>query len=187
MDKNAEAAYVRALTEMRQQKDDFFREDPDSPIPPIERTIFPGLRYFTPNPDLRVEARVERLKPGEPVVMATSDGSERPFERYALLHFMVDDQHVRLTAYRTPGEIHEPLFIPFRDALAGKETYGAGRYLEVEPPHEHEGGTEHVVLDFNLAYNPFCAYNEHYSCPIPPRENTLPVAVRAGERVYHDE
>lgn len=185
MDANKAAAYARELATIRQEKDDFFRADPDSPIPAIERTIFPGLKYFPPDPDLRVEARVERLAPSEPVVMATSDGREQRYEPYALLHFDVGDQHVRLTAFRTPGHAHEPLFIPFRDAQAGKETYGAGRYLEIEPPHEHAGGTEHVVLDFNLAYNPYCAYNDAYSCPIPPRENTLPVAIRAGERVYH--
>jgi uncharacterized protein (DUF1684 family) len=129
---------------------------------------------------------VERLNPREPVVMATSDGRERPFERFALLHFTIEGQPVQLTGYRAAGDDDDALFIPFRDTLAGKESYGAGRYLDVEPPHHH-GGEEHIVLDFNLAYNPYCAYNESYSCPIPPRENTLPVAIRAGERVYHDE
>jgi uncharacterized protein len=179
--------YAQALDEVRQEKDAYFREEPDSPIPSRERASFAGLKYFPPDPALRLEARVERLDPREPVVMATSDGSEREFERYALLHFAVDGQPVQLTAYRSAGDEDESLFIPFRDAQAGAETYGAGRYLDVEPPHQHGGGEEHVVLDFNLAYNPYCAYNESYSCPIPPRENTLPVAVRAGERVYHDQ
>jgi uncharacterized protein (DUF1684 family) len=179
-------AYSRQLQTLRQEKDAFFREEPDSPISARERATFTGLRYFAPEPTLRVEARVERLPLQQPVVMATSDGSERHYERYALLHFTVDGQPVRLTAYRsTGGDEDESLFIPFRDTLAGSETYGAGRYLEVDPPHQHDGG-EHVVLDFNLAYNPYCAYNEYYSCPIPPRENTLPVEIRAGERIYHD-
>lgn len=178
--------YGRELAAMRQEKDDFFRDEPYSPIPPRERGTFAGLRYFAPDPALRLEATVELLEPREPVVMPTSDGRERPFERYALLHFTLDGQPRHLTGYRAAGDEGESLFIPFRDALAGTETYGAGRYLDVEPPHRH-GGEEHIVLDFNLAYNPYCAYNPSYSCPIPPRENTLPVAIRAGERVYQDE
>lgn len=180
-------AYMRELLALRQEKDEYFRDDHDSPIPQGERATFVGLRYFPPDFALRVEAQVERLPLSEPIVMATSDGSERLYERYGLLHFAVNDQSVLLTAYRTPGDDEEPLFIPFRDALAGKETYGAGRYLEVDLPQQHEDGEQHVTLDFNLAYNPYCAYNAYYSCPLPPRENTLSVAIRAGERAYHDE
>lgn len=192
MDPHEAAEYVRELEAARQEKDVFFRDEPYSPIPARDRKAFAGLKYFPPDPALRLEARVERLEPREPVVLATSDGRERPMERYALLHFTLAGQPLQLTAYRAAGEDDEgneedeSLFIPFRDALAGKETYGAGRYLDAEPPHQH-GGEDYLVLDFNLAYNPYCAYNEAYSCPIPPRENTLPVPVRAGERMYHDE
>lgn len=183
---NEVQSYIQALTDERRQKDVYFRTAPDSPIPHDERRAFAGLQYFPPNPAFYVEATVEALPPGDTLTMQTSDGQQRPFERFAILRFNVEGQPGQLTAYRSPGgDEHESLFIPFRDALAGKETYGAGRYLDVEPPHLH-GDEPQVILDFNLAYNPYCAYNELYSCPIPPAENTLSIPIRAGERIYHD-
>ena len=154
-----EQAYARELTEFRAAKDAFFRGEPQSPIPANERRDFTGLRYFPPNLALRVEATVEPLAEYEEVVLTTSDGQQRPFQRYAILHFAVDGTPAHLTAYLSPlsqrqhgDHVHEEaMFIPFRDALAGKETYGAGRYVEVEGPEEGEAT---VALDFNLAYNP---------------------------------
>jgi uncharacterized protein (DUF1684 family) len=90
----------------------------------------------------------------------------------------VDGRPTRITLFTSP-EMHE-LFLPFRDATSGRETYGAGRYLEVDPP-DADG---RVVVDFNLAYNPYCAYNPDWSCPIPPGENWLDVPIRAGERTF---
>ncbi len=181
-----ESAYISALEEERRLKDAYFKREPSSPIPAPERGSFTGLRYFPPDPALRVEATVEALTGGAVFVMRTSDDDEREFERYALLRFTLDGQEYQLTAYRTPdADEDEALFVPFRDAQAGKATYGAGRYLEVEPPHTHGAEkTLHVVLDFNLAYNPYCAYSPYYSCPLPPAENTLAVAIRAGEMSY---
>jgi uncharacterized protein (DUF1684 family) len=179
------ARYIRAVEEFRRGKDEDFGAAVDSPIPARDRATFPGLRYFPPDPVLRVIAAVERVEGGRALRMQTSDGRERDYERAAVLRFTVDGQEQRLTAYRTPdGDEDEPYFIPFRDAQAGKETYGAGRYLEVRAPHSHGGEPRQVTLDFNLAYNPYCAYNEAYSCPIPPAENTLPIAIRAGEMTY---
>lgn len=180
------SAYIRAVDDFRQRKDHDFGQSADSPIPAPERRQFSGLRYFPPDPALRVEARVEQLHGGGVIRMQTSDGQLRDYERYALLRFSVGGQEYHLTAYRTPdAEPDETLFVPFRDAQAGKETYGAGRYLEIEPPHAHGDSSErYVTVDFNLAYNPYCAYSPYYSCPIPPAENTLAVAIRAGEMTY---
>ncbi len=182
-------AYVRAVNEFRQGKDADFKEALDSPIPATERPAFSGLRYFPPDPALRLMATVEPLAGGGTFMMRTSDNDEREYERYALLHFTLDGQEYHLTAYRTPdADEDESWFVPFRDAQAGKETYGAGRYLEIAPPHAHgaHDTTEppRVILDFNLAYNPYCAYSPYYSCPLPPVENTLPIAIRAGEMTY---
>ena len=181
--------YALAVDEFRQGKDADFKEAQDSPIPATERPGFSGLRYFPPDPALRLVATVELLAGGEILHMQTSDSQEREYERYALLRFTLDGQEYHLTAYRTPdADDDESWFVPFRDAQAGKETYGAGRYLEIAPPHAHgaQGATDaqHVTLDFNLAYNPYCAYNPYYSCPLPPAENTLPIAIRAGEMTY---
>ncbi|SRR5579875_1543681 len=182
-----EQDYAKALNQFRREKDAYLRSEPDSPIPVEERAGFAGLRYYPPLFALRLVARVEPVPEGETVHMATSDGAARPFVKAAILHFTIDGQNYQLTGYQSAedaGDEGAALFIPFRDALSGKETYGAGRYLDVQPERA-EDGTLIATLDFNLAYNPYCAYNDHYSCPITPAENTLPIAIYAGERNYH--
>ncbi len=181
--------YAQAVAEFRRQKDEFFRTGDQSPIPEDERGSFGGLRYFPADLDFRVEARVERLPPGALTQMVTSDNNQRTYERYALLHFFIGDQECALAAYRSadnPDAEGESLFVPFRDALSGHETYGAGRYLDVYEEPASSGSGMIAEIDFNLAYNPYCAYNDNYSCPITPAENTLAVAIRAGERAYRD-
>jgi uncharacterized protein (DUF1684 family) len=173
-------AYAHAVQGARAAKDEFFRESPDSPIPDEARNDFTGLDYFPA--DLRY--RIEGLQPGpvpegqdRTLQMQTSDGQIRDAERAGMLDFTLDDQPLRLTAFRFAGDEPHSIFVPFQDATSGSETYGAGRYMDLEVG---EDGT--VDLDFNLAYNPFCAYSEAYSCPLPPAENRLPVRVEAGER-----
>ena len=184
-----EEDYMRALAQYRHQKDDSFRDGEQSPIPAEERATFKGLRYYPALFAMRVVAQIERLPNPEHIQMATSDGASRLFERAAMLRFTLDGHAVQLTGYRSaddPEDDGQSYFIPFRDALSGKETYGAGRYLDVEEAAAADG-TPIVVLDFNLAYNPYCAYNENYSCPITPKENKLEWAIYAGERIYHEE
>jgi len=118
------------------------------------------------------------------VVLATSKGVPREMIRYGVLEFEVEGTKQRLAAFKSvpqPGHHHadESLFIPFRDATSGKETYGACRYLDIE-----EQPTDDYVIDFNLAYNPYCAYSEDYVCPFPPRENWLTMPIRAGEKNF---
>ena len=142
---------------------------------------FGGLSYFEPDPAYQFE--IERPLPYEgsdPVEfeMTTSDGRVRTAFRVATLPFDFDGQALRLHAYRFAGSPEGSLFVPFQDATSGTETYGAARYLDLEV--EDDGV---VILDFNLAYHPYCAYNESYSCPLPPAENRLPVRIEAGERL----
>lgn len=176
------AAYAAALEDFRREKDSFFGDATESPIPREQQGArFPGLRYFAPDLGYRVEATVRRLEPPEEVQLGSTRGDLRRQVRFAELHFALDGRLCRLTAFADEaGEPHE-LFIPFRDTTSGHESYGAGRYLEVA-----YAGESQLTLDFNLAYSPWCAYNAHYSCILPPSENTLPVAVRAGEQTYDD-
>ena len=109
--------------------------------------------------------------------MQTSTGSEQTYVRFGKFKFTVEGQEAELTIYSGP----HGFFLPFADSLAGAETYGAGRYLEPEPL-----GKNKFLVDFNLAYNPYCAYNDRWSCPLTPRENRLNVAVRAGEKLFHE-
>lgn len=181
----ADTAYIRELVEFRREKDLFFATSPQSPLPHAQRHEHEsGLTYYPPDPAFRVPAQVVLLAQPEVVQMGTSTGDIRPQVRYAELRFRIGDQDVSLFGFTDPHEHHaHELFVPFRDATSGRDTYGAGRYLEVELEH-HAGGEHTATIDFNLAYNPYCAYSPDYSCPLPPAENTLPVAITAGERNY---
>jgi uncharacterized protein len=176
--------YAEELAEFRKSKDEFFASSPQSPIPHEERHGgFAGLRYYPPDVAYRVEAEVVPFEKPDVVQLATSTGEIRAQLRYAELRFRLGDRDLKLIGFAEPDEHHtHELFVPFRDATSGRETYGAGRYLEIEAEHGPSGET--AVVDFNLAYNPYCAYSPYYSCPVPPAENTLPVAITAGERNY---
>lgn len=162
--------------EFRAQKDEFFKTHPHSPIPHHERHDFAGLTYFEPNGSLVLDL-LPAPADGESIRTQTSDGQIREYLRAAIVTFDVDGSEVALTLLSQPGR--PGYFLPFRDATSGKETYGAGRYLDIEEPDD---GMVHI--DFNLAYNPYCAYNEAYSCPLPPHENWLQVPIEAGEKDY---
>jgi uncharacterized protein (DUF1684 family) len=166
------------LDDFRAEKDDFFRSHPQSPLRAEQRRDFNGLNYFPENKDLRLEVHVEVLADQSPMMMQTSTGGVQEYTRFGKFKFQVEGHEAELTIYQSD----HGFFLPFVDALAGEETYPAGRYLEPEPL---PGNRFHV--DFNLAYNPYCAYNEMWSCPITPAENRLKVPVRAGEKSFHEE
>ena len=163
------------LEQFRAQKDQFFKRHPQSPLAPEQQRTFQGLRYFPENPALRLIVPIEEFGDQDPIAMQTSTGDVREYTRYGRLQFSVEGQPVELTLY-ADGDAY---FLPFADALAGVETYGAGRYLEPEPL-----GDGRFLVDFNLAYNPYCAYNDDWSCPITPPENRLAVPIRAGEKLF---
>lgn len=164
------------LAEFRKEKDVFFINDHHSPLSANERKEFQGLSYYQENKDLRFEVEVEPFPEGVHVQMQTSTGDLQEYLKYGKFGFEVDGVPAELTVF-TSGE--GEAFLPFTDATSGKETYGAGRYLELE----HIGGSRFQV-DFNLAYNPWCAYSPAYSCPIPPAENRLSVPIQAGEKDF---
>ncbi len=177
--------YIAAVNEYRTRKDEAFGSSPDSPINRDERAVaFDGLSYFPPDPAYRVVASVVPYAQQEVVQLGSTKGDIRPQVRFAELRFTLAGQDLRLTGFQdvNPSNGNE-LFVPFRDATTGKETYGAGRYLEVEM-EQGDDGKFFATLDFNLAYSPWCAYNVAYSCTLPPVDNTLSIAVQAGERTY---
>jgi len=169
---------MNELTEFRTEKDEFFREDSQSPLTPEQKRTFTGLEYFPENPALRLEVEVERLFDQAPMEMQTSTGGVQMYVRHSRFRFQVDGQDAELTIYQNESGY----FLPFVDSLAGKETYPAGRYLEPDELHGNR-----FLIDFNLAYNPYCAYNEMWSCPITPPENRLKVPIRAGEKLFEHE
>lgn len=161
------------LREHRAHKDAFFATDPRSPIPLEERHGFDGLEYYELDPSLRFHTDLEPVDPID-VPIATTTGDERVYQKVAGVQLTIDASRILLSLYAGGGE---SLFLPWRDATSGIETYGAGRYLDIEV----EG--PRVTIDFNYAYPPFCAYNDAYSCALPPADNWLDVPIRAGERL----
>jgi hypothetical protein len=172
-----EASYREHLTAFRAARDKQFREDKD-PIPPNKRDVLLPLRYYPPDPAYTVAA-VLRLGQERPVVlMPTSTGTIRKYERVGVLEFTFQGESLSLGAFIEAGTRDiEGLFVPFVDATSGKETYPAGRYLDIPPTT-----TGLYEIDFNRAYNPYCAYNATYECPYPPPSNRLKVEIRAGEK-----
>ena len=164
------------LADFRKAKDDFFAHDPSSPLTKEQKKSFKGLAYFPEAPELRFETQIERFAEAQEISVQTSSGDTRTYQRFGTFHFNVDGQEQTLTILASD----DSYFLPFVDGLAGKETYPAGRYLEPEPLEDGK-----FLIDFNLAYNPYCAYNDNWSCPLTPFENRLKVPVRAGEKLFH--
>jgi uncharacterized protein len=166
------------ISSLRKEKDQFFRTDLDSPIPPEQRHVFRGLVYYPADSNFRVSARLTRSDKPEPVYIATSTGVPQAYLKYGTLSFKVGSVDLRLVVYKSTEDPYaHSLFVPFSDQTSGSETYRSGRYLDLE-----ESGGDDYELDFNMAYNPYCAYNSQYTCPIPPKDNKLPVKILAGEK-----
>lgn len=162
-----------------------FSDAKTSPLKKEDIASFHGLDYYEVDIKFRVEAIYEEVKRPKKFKMKTSTERKPTYSTYAKLYFKIDGVEYVLNAYQNIGLMgkegyEDYLFVPFTDETNGSETYGGGRYLEIRIPKE--GNT--VVLDFNKAFNPYCAYNYKYSCPIPPKENDIPIPVRAGEKVF---
>jgi uncharacterized protein len=165
------------INDFRKSKDDFFAHQPQSPLTAQQKRTFQGLQYFLPDPKFRLEVLVEEFPVKEQIEMQTSTGDIQVYERFGRFQFTVEGQPAMLTIYFSDTGY----FLPFVDSLAGKETYPAGRYLEPEPL-----GNDLFLVDFNLAYNPYCAYNDAWSCPLTPFENRLKIPIPAGEKLFHE-
>lgn len=169
------------LADFRAQIDDFMQFHPQSPLDESQREGFRGLPYYDEDETLVLVVDVELLPAGEALIeMETSSGDKRPFRRWGRFSFTIDGCAAALTIYSDPSG--EELFMPFRDATSGHETYGAGRYMDNHRPGLWLLEDGRLRVDFNYAYNPYCAYSPYYSCPLPPRENWLEVPIRAGEK-----
>jgi len=171
----------------RQGRDAEFRKRPESPLLDVDFAKFAGLNYFPPNKSYRISASIRITDEAKFFMMPTSSGKPKKFRKFGVLTFTLAGRKLSLSVYQADAEFLKKfpefaglLFIPFRDNTNGNETYGGGRYTGIKMPTGNR-----VILDFNLSYNPNCAYgSDKYSCPIPPKENELAVAIRAGERKF---
>jgi uncharacterized protein (DUF1684 family) len=174
--------WKRRIEAARENKNSFFGMYFQSPIPPEDRQKFRGLDYYPPDPEYRFEIELHEHEEKSIQKIEDTQGNEREFLRWGEFRLKIGDMDCKLQAYKSePTE--ERLFVPFRDATSGKETYGAGRYLDLEPG-KHYTTEGKWILDFNEAYNPWCAYSKDYACPFVPPENWLKVPIKAGEKNY---
>ncbi len=173
-----------ALLAERRLKDSLFRASPESPIPPEGRGRFSGLHYYPPSREYVLPAVLEVFARQDTVELpSTKPGYRHQMVRYGVFHIGWADTVFRLVVYKPLGVYPYLLFVPFKDATTGTETYAGGRYLEIEEQPE----AEEYWLDFNRAYNPYCAYNPDYACPVVPPENVLPIPIRAGEKAPREQ
>lgn len=179
--------YTTDVKILRDGRDKEFRDANESPLTKEEFSSFKGLRYYSLNPESKVEARLIKTPNEKPFEAETSRGELRALLKYGYLEFNLKGVQQRLNVYQPviapdkPGyeEVKNTLFLPFKDLTNGKETYGGGRYISMKMPE-----TEKLTLNFNLAYNPSCAYNSKYSCFLVPKQNHLKLDIKAGEKVY---
>ncbi len=176
---------VTKIEQERREKDRHFKHNNDSPLPEATKEQFSGLRYFPVDLKYRFEGPIAKFAQPETLAFATSDGRLKKALRYGLFSFSLEGQPQQLEIYRLltlSAQYADYLFIPFIDLTSGEETYGGGRYLDLVEQKDN-----HYVIDFNLAYNPSCAYGrKDFSCPIPPSSNHLRVSIRAGEKKWKD-
>ncbi len=183
--RHKQGTYLHEIMRARAIKDSLFRIPGQSPLPTISAMdTFEGLRYFPPDSSYRVKAFFERIEDGQPFRMESTGEVRDIYLPYARVHFRIRGREEVLTVFQNLRLLQEDayqdyLFIPFRDSTSGRLSYGGGRYLDIRIPE-----TDSIIIDFNKAYNPYCAYNYEYSCPVPPEENTLSVAIKAGEMAY---
>jgi hypothetical protein len=172
--------YIAAIEKDRADRNRYFSTAEDSPF---KGDTFSGLNYFPPDPAYRVQADLDIIEDKRLITLSTNDGKSQPYQEYAWAEFSLGQLRFRLLILESieSGPLRSTLLLAFADGTSARETYGAGRYLDVKKV----AGAATLELDFNKAYNPYCAYADHYSCPLPPLENILDIAIRAGEKSYH--
>ena len=180
----ADGGYVASIAEHRQSVDAEFRDPATSPIPEADIPAFPGLDYFPVKPALRMVARFEPASNTTAFRMPTFSGGFIDFSQYGYLAYRPESgTEVRLTLFQREdiGAVGKTFaLLPFRDLSNGEATYSGGRYIEIALPL-----SDPPIVDFNLSFNPYCAYDSNFACPIPPKENWLDTPVPAGEKAYH--
>ncbi len=176
-------AYLAQLHKSRSEKNQSFRQSTNSPLSAEQKARFDSLKYYPAELSLVIDAAISRNSRPDTVLIQMSDNQAEKYLKWGQAKFTIANKSQQLGIYLKATGTDSTLFIPFTDLTNGHETYGGGRYLDAPLP---EPEATEIKLDFNQAYNPYCAYNNEYSCPVPPAENRLQVAIPAGEKSFHD-
>ena len=177
------SAYLAQLNKFRSEKNRSFRQAEESPLSTTQKADFDSLKYYPGEPTLIPHADISRNATPDTTLLQMSDNKSEKYLNWGQVKFTINNAPQQLRIYLKANGTDSTLFIPFTDLTNGRETYGGGRYLDAPIPKLNE---PEITLDFNRAYNPYCAYNNEYSCPVPPAENRLQVAIAAGEKSFHD-
>ena len=170
--------YASGIIRHRSETDEFMRHSVESPFTGAMKEDFNGLSYFPPDPDYRVTAKLVAVEAKTTLSVPTSTGAQREYTPHTYAEFTLNGGQHRLLLLKAEGDrSSNRLFLAFSDS--GHETYAGGRYIDLYLQKDDE-----IVIDFNLAYNPYCVYNETYSCPLPPPGNHLSIPMPAGEKLY---
>ena len=175
----ADAPYKEKIERVRERYNKSFRKSPNSPLTVEQKLDFKGLSYFPIDEKFKIAVEMKNLDDQNEITIPSSKGDERKYIRFAYIEFDLEGHKNRLTILK-PSQ-HNYLFLPFKDKTTGNETYKGGRYVEVEKlPNDK------IVVDFNLAYNPLCAYNNRWNCAGIPEENILEIPLSTGQKKYDD-
>jgi uncharacterized protein (DUF1684 family) len=177
------SAYLAQLNKFRRDKNQSFRQSEESPLPAAQKAAFDSLKYYPGDPAFVPHADITRNPIPDTTLLQMSDNKAEKYLNWGVVKFSLNNAPQQLRLYLKANGRDSTLFIPFTDLTNGHETYGGGRYLDAPLPRLNES---EITLDFNRAYNPYCAYNNDYSCPVPPAENRLTVAISAGEKSFHE-
>jgi uncharacterized protein (DUF1684 family) len=166
--------------EWRKERDEFFKSHQRSPLTPEEKRAFKGLKYYAFDPNYAFSGKIKRFilhinNPDYYATFLTNKGTKKRYIRYGKFHFQMNGKKYALQIYKSI--LSDMLFVPFKDRTNGKETYEGGRYIDAEILPGYQ-----MTLDFNMSYNPSCAYNDKFICVLPPRENMMEIEIRAGEK-----
>ena len=177
------SVYLAQLNKFRRDKNQSFRQSENSPLETAQKAQFDSLKYYPGDPAFIPHADISRNQNPDTIQLQTTDNKAEKYLNWGVVKFTLNKVPQQLRLYLKANGRDSTLFIPFTDLTNGHETYGGGRYLDAPIPKRNES---EIQLDFNRAYNPYCAYNNAYSCPVPPAENRLQVAIPAGEKSFHD-
>lgn len=176
------ADYVADLMKEREMKDRFMSSHPESPFLVGEVVGFSALQYFPIDPEFRVEGILERFDAPREVFLRTNRDGQLTCRNVGIMKFRIQGDEQGLQVFHAGEQVGPSVFVPFRDLSCGTESYEAGRYLVFQLTED-----DHYVVDFNLAFNPYCAYTDRFECGLPPPENDLPILIRAGEMAWSAE
>ena len=177
-----QTAYINEISKHREELARFMKTSPESPFAE-DPSKFTELKFFPADLKYKITAALTPIPEKKQVLLATNDGKEQRYREYAYAEFDLSGFRNKLLLLEVidPGASMGKLFLAFGDGTSAETTYGAGRYLDISKAP----GANTITLDFNKAYNPYCAYNDKFSCPLPPSENLLTVPIQSGEKAYH--